>query len=58
MTCSASPRCSIRIRRTWIPSGPRPPARCFLGIALYLFETPSLPATIGEVLRQGMASRR
>ena len=28
----------------------------FLGIALYLFETPTLPATIGEVLRQGMAS--
>jgi type IV secretion system protein VirD4 len=28
----------------------------FLGIALYLFETPLLPATIGEVLRQGMAS--
>src|SRR6266513_2022057 len=28
----------------------------FLGIALYLFETPSLPSTIGEVLRQGMAS--
>jgi type IV secretion system protein VirD4 len=28
----------------------------FLGIALYLFETPSIPATIGEVLRQGMAS--
>jgi len=28
----------------------------FLGIALYLFETPSLPATIGEVLRQGMAN--
>jgi type IV secretion system protein VirD4 len=28
----------------------------FLGIALYLFETPSLSATIGEVLRQGMAS--
>ena len=28
----------------------------FLGIALYLFETPSLPKTIGEVLRQGMAS--
>jgi type IV secretion system protein VirD4 len=28
----------------------------FLGIALYLFETPSLPQTIGEVLRQGMAS--
>lgn len=28
----------------------------FLGIALYLFETPSLPTTIGEVLRQGMAS--
>ncbi len=27
----------------------------FLGIALYLFETPSLPRTIGEVLRQGMA---
>ena len=28
----------------------------FLGIALYLFETPSLPTTMGEVLRQGMAS--
>ncbi|HEY6641055.1 type IV secretory system conjugative DNA transfer family protein [Povalibacter sp.] len=28
----------------------------FLGIAMYLFETPSLPKTIGEVLRQGMAS--
>ena len=28
----------------------------FLGIALYLFETPSLRKTIGEVLRQGMAS--
>ena len=28
----------------------------FLGIALYLFETPSFPCTIGEVLRQGMAS--
>ena len=28
----------------------------FLGIALYLFETPSMPKTIGEVLRQGMAS--
>jgi type IV secretion system protein VirD4 len=28
----------------------------FLGIALYLFETESLPKTIGEVLRQGMAS--
>jgi type IV secretion system protein VirD4 len=27
----------------------------FLGIALYLFETPTLPKTIGEVLRQGMA---
>jgi type IV secretion system protein VirD4 len=28
----------------------------FLGIALYLFETPSLRRTVGEVLRQGMAS--
>src|ERR1700683_1849999 len=28
----------------------------FLGIALYGVETPSLPKTIGEVLRQGMAS--
>lgn len=28
----------------------------FLGIALYLFETPSFPRTVGEVLRQGMAS--
>lgn len=28
----------------------------FLGIALYLFETPAMPRTLGEVLRQGMAS--
>jgi type IV secretion system protein VirD4 len=28
----------------------------FLGLALYLFETAYLPKTIGEVLRQGMAS--
>jgi type IV secretion system protein VirD4 len=28
----------------------------FLGIALYLFETPSMLKTVGEVLRQGMAS--
>ncbi|WP_217705518.1 type IV secretory system conjugative DNA transfer family protein [Peristeroidobacter soli] len=28
----------------------------FLGIALYLFESPSLPKTVGEILRQGMAS--
>ncbi|MDY6949276.1 MAG: type IV secretory system conjugative DNA transfer family protein [Pseudomonadota bacterium] len=28
----------------------------FVGIALYLFETPSIPKTIGEILRQGMAS--
>jgi len=28
----------------------------FVGIGLYLFETPSLPKTIGEILRQGMAS--
>jgi type IV secretion system protein VirD4 len=28
----------------------------FLGIALYVFETRELPKTIGEVLRQGMAS--
>ena len=28
----------------------------FLGIALYLFETPHYPRTIGEVVRQGMAS--
>jgi type IV secretion system protein VirD4 len=28
----------------------------FVGIALYLFETPSLPKTIGEIRRQGMAS--
>ncbi len=27
----------------------------FLGIALYLFSTPHLPKTIGEILRQGMA---
>ena len=28
----------------------------FVGIALYLFETPSLPRTIGEIRRQGMAN--
>lgn len=28
----------------------------FVGICLYLFETPGVPRTIGEVLRQGMAS--
>ncbi|MDY6947763.1 MAG: type IV secretory system conjugative DNA transfer family protein [Pseudomonadota bacterium] len=28
----------------------------FVGIGLYLFETPSLPKTVGEILRQGMAS--
>ena len=28
----------------------------FLGLALYVLETPSLPPTLGEVLRQGMAS--
>jgi type IV secretion system protein VirD4 len=28
----------------------------FLGIALYLFESPTLTKTMGEVLRQGMAS--
>jgi type IV secretion system protein VirD4 len=28
----------------------------FLGIALYLFETPNMPRTLGEILRQGMAS--
>jgi type IV secretion system protein VirD4 len=28
----------------------------FLGLALYVLETPSVPPTLGEVLRQGMAS--
>jgi type IV secretion system protein VirD4 len=28
----------------------------FLGLGLYVLETPSLPPTLGEVLRQGMAS--
>jgi len=28
----------------------------FLGLSLYVLETPSLPPTLGEVLRQGMAS--
>ncbi len=28
----------------------------FLGMSLYVLETPSLPPTLGEVLRQGMAS--
>ena len=56
MTFSESPRCSIRDPHNadpfWIASA----RSLFLGIALYLFETPSLPKTIGEVLRQGMAS--
>lgn len=30
----------------------------FLGLALYVLETPSLPSTLGEVLRQSMASER
>lgn len=28
----------------------------FLGVTMYVLETPSLPQTLGEVLRQGMAS--
>jgi type IV secretion system protein VirD4 len=28
----------------------------FLGVTMYVLETPSLPCTLGEVLRQGMAS--
>lgn len=28
----------------------------FLGIGLYVFATPSLPRTVGEILRQGMAN--
>jgi type IV secretion system protein VirD4 len=28
----------------------------FLGIGLYIFATPSLPRTVGEILRQGMAN--
>ena len=36
----------------WIASG----RSMFLGMTLYVLETPSLPATLGEVLRQGMAS--
>jgi type IV secretion system protein VirD4 len=28
----------------------------FLGLALYVFETPGLPRTIGEILRQGMVT--
>ena len=28
----------------------------FLGVTLYVLETPSLPPTLGEILRQGMAS--
>ena len=28
----------------------------FLGVTMYVLETPSLPSTLGEVLRQGMAS--
>ena len=28
----------------------------FLGVTMYVLETPSLPPTLGEVLRQGMAS--
>lgn len=36
----------------WIASG----RSMFLGLALYVLETPSLPPTLGEVLRQGMAT--
>ena len=36
----------------WIASG----RSMFLGMTLYVLETPSFPATLGEVLRQGMAS--
>ncbi|MBM0108874.1 type IV secretory system conjugative DNA transfer family protein [Steroidobacter sp. S1-65] len=35
----------------WMASG----RSLFLGIGLYVFATPSLPRTIGEILRQGMA---
>ena len=38
------------------PFWPASARSLFLAVALYLFETPSLPKTIGEVLRQGMAS--
>jgi type IV secretion system protein VirD4 len=38
------------------PFWPATARSLFLGVALYLFETPSVPKTIGEVLRQGMAS--
>jgi type IV secretion system protein VirD4 len=38
------------------PFWPASARSLFLGIALYLFETPSVTKTIGEVLRQGMAS--
>ena len=56
MTCSASPRCSIPDPPNVDPFWTASARSLFLGIALYLFETPSLPKTIGEVLRQGMAS--
>ncbi|MHB8474772.1 MAG: type IV secretory system conjugative DNA transfer family protein [Steroidobacteraceae bacterium] len=35
------------------PSGAR---SYFLGVTMYVLETPTLPPTLGEVLRQGMAS--
>lgn len=36
----------------WVASG----RSMFLGLTLYVLETPSLPSTLGEVLRQGMAT--
>lgn len=38
------------------PFWPAAAQMMFLGIALYVFETPGLPRTIGEILRQGMVT--
>ena len=38
------------------PFWPAAAQTMFLGVALYVFETPGLPRTIGEILRQGMVT--
>ncbi len=55
-TCSASRRCSIPDPQGADPFWTSSARSLFLGIALYLFETEGSTRTIGEVLRQGMAS--
>ena len=56
-TCSASPPFSIPMCRGRIPSGPPGHALTFLGVTMYVLETPSLPPTLGEVLAAGHGLR-